>query len=222
MSYGHLIGEVVRRVSGRTLKQFVAEEIAEALSADFQISCHKADFGHTADIVPLDGDQTGILPMDQWGELMLKTFTGPIVTADVANSDAWRAADIGAVNGHGNARSLVRLLSSISLGGTVDGIQLLRPATVEQVFNTFCDGPDVVLAEQSVRWGLGFGLPQTQTVPFVPNGKRCSWGGWGGSWATMNPDEDATFAYVMNKMGGGLLGSERTSTYMNIFYEALR
>lgn len=168
MSYGHLIGEVVRRVSGRTLKQFVAEEIAEPLSADFQIGCHNADFGRTADIVPLDGNQTGILPIDQWGELMLKTFTGPIVTADVANSDAWRAADIGAVNGHGNARSLVRLLSSISLGGTVDGIQLLRPATVEQVFNTFCHGPDVVLAEQSACWGLGFGLPQTQTVPFVP------------------------------------------------------
>lgn len=79
----------------------------------------------------------------------------------------------------------------------------------------------MVLLGHPLRWGLGFGLPQPVTVPYVPDGKICFWGGWGGSWETMNPDHRATFAYVMNKMGPGVEGSDRTARYLNLFYEAL-
>jgi CubicO group peptidase (beta-lactamase class C family) len=128
---------------------------------------------------------------------------------------------MGAVNGHGNARSLARILSAISLGGTVNGVQLLRPDTVEKIFEVQTDGPDVVLLGYPMRRGLGFGLPQLETFPFVPEGKICFWGGWGGSWETMNPDHRATAAYVMNKMAPGIVGSERTTRYFTLIYEAL-
>jgi CubicO group peptidase (beta-lactamase class C family) len=113
------------------------------------------------------------------------------------------------------------ILSAISLGGNVNGVQLLRRETVEKIFEVQCDGPDLVLAQPPVRWGVGYGLPQRDTFPYVPDGKICFWGGWGGSWELMNPDHRATFAHVMNKMGPGIEGSERTARYARLFYKTL-
>jgi CubicO group peptidase (beta-lactamase class C family) len=221
LTHGHLIGEVLRRVTGTTLKQFVADEIAGPLDADFQIGARPEDSDRIAEIVPAADPMEGLPPMDQWTEQMLKTFTGPAPDPAAANCDAWRAADIGAANGHTNARALARILSAISLGGTVGGVSLLRPETVEKIFEVQCDGPDLVLASHPIRWGLGFGLPQLQSIPFIPDEKICFWGGWGGSWETMNPDRRMTTAYVMNKMGPGVEGSERTARYTRLIYEAV-
>jgi CubicO group peptidase (beta-lactamase class C family) len=221
MTHGHLIGEVVRRVTGSTLKQFVADEIAGPLGADFQIGARTEDSGRVAEIIAADNPMEGIPPMDRWTEQMVKTFSGPAPEPTVANTDAWRAADIGAVNGHTNARALARILSAISLGGTVDGVQLLRPATIEKIFKVQCEGPDLVLALHPIRFGLGFGLPEPHTFPYIPDEKICFWGGWGGSWETMNPDRRMTTAYVMNKMGAGIEGSDRTARYTTLIYEAL-
>jgi CubicO group peptidase (beta-lactamase class C family) len=221
ITHGHLIGEVVRRVTGKPLKQFVRDEIAGPLDADFQIGATQGDSARIAEIIPAEDPLEGIPPMDQWTEQMLKTFTGPAPDPSVANSDAWRAADMGAVNGHTNARALARILSAISLGGSVDGIRLLRPETIEQIFEVQLEGPDLVLALHPIKWGLGFGLPLPESIPFVPDEKICFWGGWGGSWETMNPDRRTTIAYVMNKMGPGVEGSERTNRYFNLIYEAL-
>jgi CubicO group peptidase (beta-lactamase class C family) len=221
LTHGHLIGEVLRLVTGKSLKQFVAEEIAGPLGADFQIGAAPADAARIAEIIPAADPFEGIPPMDQWTEQMVKTFTGPAPDPAVANTDAWRAADIGAANGHANARALARILSVISLGGSVGGVRLLRPETIEKIFEVQVEGPDLVLALHPVKWGLGFGLPLPESIPFVPDEKICFWGGWGGSWETMNPDRRTTIAYVMNKMGPGIEGSERTNRYFNLIYEAL-
>lgn len=221
LNHGHLIGEVLRRLTGKTLKQFVAEEIAGPLDADFQIGATPEDHDRIADVILPEDPMEGLPPFDQWPEPMVKTFSGPAPDPAIANTVEWRAADIGAANGHTNARALARILSTISLGGTVGGVQLLRPETVEKIFEVQCDGPDLVLAGQPIRWGLGFGLPKPESIPYIPEGKICFWGGWGGSWETMNPDRRTTFAYAMNKMGPGIQGSERTARYMTLFYDAL-
>jgi CubicO group peptidase (beta-lactamase class C family) len=220
LTYGHLIGEVVRRVTGSPLKDFVRDEIAGPLGADFQIGAAPEDTDRIAEIIP-STEPFDLPPMDQWPEPMLKTFTGPAPEPGIANTAAWRAADIGAVNGHTNARALAKILSVISLGGTVDGVTLLRPETVEKIFEVQLEGPDLVLAGHPLRWGLGFGLPKPETIPYVPDEKICFWGGWGGSWETMNPDRGATIAYVMNKMGPGVEGSPRTDRYFRLIYDAL-
>jgi CubicO group peptidase (beta-lactamase class C family) len=219
LTYGHLIGEVLRRVTGKTLKEFVRDEIAGPLDADFQIGARPEDANRIAETIPTT-DPLDLPPMDQWPEPMLKTFTGPPPDAALANTAAWRAADIGGANGHGNARSLARILSAISLGGKVNGVQLLHPETIEMIFDIQSDGPDLVLLGHPVRFGLGYGLPG-ESIPFVPDGKICFWGGWGGSWETMNPDRRATIAYVMNKMAPGIEGSVRTDRYFRLIYDAL-
>ena len=138
-----------------------------------------------------------------------------------AESPEWRRADIGGANGHGNARGLVRALTAISLGGAARGVPLLSPDTIELIFTEQADGVDRVLAVP-LRFGIGFGLPSPASVPAVPDGRVCWWGGWGGSLVVMDLDRRATFAYVMNKMGPGVTGSARTNRYAALIDAALR
>ena len=140
----------------------------------------------------------------------------------LAQTTAWRRADIGAANGHGNARSLVQSLRAISLGGSVDGRNLLSPATVDLIFQEQADGVDLVLG-MPARWGIGFALPKAEAVPDIPDGRICYWGGWGGSTVVMDLDRRMTFAYVMNRMGQVTsAGSDRTEKYTRLVYQALK
>jgi CubicO group peptidase (beta-lactamase class C family) len=220
LNFGHLVGEVVRRITGKTLKQFVADEIAGPLGADFQIGAAQRDWGRIADVVPppplpFDLDALGA------DSPVVKTFTGPPANAADANTPGWRNADIGAANGHGNARSVARIMSVISRGGEVDGVRLLRPETIELIFDQQTNGTDLVLGIP-LRWGIGYGLPRTDTIPWIPDEKICFWGGWGGSMIIMDLERRMTISYMMNKMGPGIIGSARSGTYAQAIYDALR
>ena len=219
LNFGHLIGEVLRRITGTSLKQFVADEIAGPLGADFQIGAAEADWGRISPVIPppplpFDLEALGL------DSPTVKTMTGPVVDASYANTPAWRQADIGAANGHGNARSVARILSVISRGGEVDGVRLLSPQTIELIFRQQSDGVDVVLGVP-LRFGIGYGLPQLDTLPYVPDDKICFWGGWGGSVIIMDVGRRMTISYMMNKMGPGIIGSERSEAYVRAIYSAL-
>src|SRR5215470_2062951 len=158
LNFGHLIGEVVRRITGRSLKQFVADEIAGPLGADFQIGAAETDWDRIADVVPPPPLPFDLATLDP-NSPAVRTFTGPVVDANYANTPEWRQADIGAANGHANARSVARILSVISRGGEVDGVRLLRPETIELIFREQANGIDLVLGVP-LRFGIGYGLPQ--------------------------------------------------------------
>jgi CubicO group peptidase (beta-lactamase class C family) len=213
-NYGHLVGEILRRITGKSLKQFVAEEIAGPLDADFQIGAAEKDWGRIADVVPPPPLAIELEP----GTPAFKTFTGPATEAAAANTPAWRNADIGGMNGHGNARSVARILSVISRGGEVDGVRLLGPDTIELIFDEQANGIDLVLGVP-LRFGIGFGLPLPVTVPWLPDGRRCFWGGWGGSTIVMDLDRRMTFSYMMNLMGPGIIGSDRSTEYGQTIYD---
>jgi CubicO group peptidase (beta-lactamase class C family) len=219
LNYGHLVGEIVRRISGKTLKQFVADEIAGPLGADFQIGAAEGDWGRIADVVPpppLPFDVEALGP----DSITVKTLMGPLVMAETANTPAWRLADIGAANGHGNARSVARVMSVVSRGGEVDGVRLLRPETVDLIFREQQNGVDLVLG-LPLRLGIGYGLTLPATFPEIPEGKICFWGGWGGSMIVMDVGRRMTFSYMMNKMGAGVVGSERSGEYGRALQDAL-
>jgi CubicO group peptidase (beta-lactamase class C family) len=219
LNYGHLVGELVRRISGKTLKQFVADEIAGPLGADFQIGAAERDWGRIADVVPpppLPIDFAA-LPQDSPA---VRTLTGPFVEAEVANTPAWRRADIGGANGHGNARSVARVMSVVSRGGEVDGVRLLKPETIDLIFREQQSGPDLVLGVP-LRFGIGYGLPVPELLPWLPDERICFWGGWGGSVIIMDTGRRATISYMMNKMGAGIVGSARADAYGRAIYDAL-
>ena len=219
LNYGHLLGEVVRRISGKTLKQFVADEIAGPLGADFQIGAAESDWGRIADVVPPPP-----LPFDL--EVLgkdspaFKTFTGPASAAEDANTPGWRRADIGAANGHGNARSVGRVMSAVARGGQVDSVRLLSGDTIDLIFREQLNGIDLVLG-LPLRWGIGFGLPRLDILPWIPDEKICYWGGWGGSMIVMDVGRRMTISYMMNKMGPGIIGSSRSAEYGQAIYDAV-
>ncbi|MFI1917808.1 serine hydrolase domain-containing protein [Nocardia sp. NPDC020380] len=215
-NFGQLLGEVVRRVTGKTLAQFIAEEIAGPLNADFQLGARETDWPRIADVIappPLPFDLT-TLPEDN---LLRRTLGSPLLEAEAANTAPWRRADLGAYNGHANARSLARIMSVIPRGGTVDGITLLSPATIDLIFQEQSNGPDKVLGVP-LRFGIGYGLPNQLGVPYIPDERICFWGGWGGSMVVMDVDRRMTITYAMNKMGTGLVGSARSEAYLRTIY----
>jgi CubicO group peptidase (beta-lactamase class C family) len=220
LNFGFLIGELVRRTTGTSLKEFVRDEIAGPLDADFQLGAKPEDAGRIAQLIPPPPFD---IPFDALPEdnLMRKTLSNPEPSADIAHTAEWRNADLGAVNGHGNARSLARMLSPISLGGKANGVNLLSEPTIGRIFDVQSHGPDLVLIAP-LKMGIGYGLSTPEILPFVPPGERvCFWGGWGGSVVLMNLDRRTTAAYVMNRMGQGTLGNERTARYATSIYEAL-
>jgi CubicO group peptidase (beta-lactamase class C family) len=218
LNQGHLLGEVLRRIDGRSLKQYVAEELAGPLSADFQIGAKEEDWDRIAPVVPpppLPVDLAALDPMSP----VVRTFTGPLPDAGWANTPGWRGADIGAANGHTNARGVLDVMRVVSLGGEAGGVRLLSAATIDRIFEVQSNGVDLVLG-LPIRFGLGFGLPTPETIPFVPEGRICYWGGWGGSWIVMDLERRLTIGYVMNRMGPGLVGSDRTDAYVRAAYAA--
>ena len=219
VNYGHLVGEVVRRISGKTLKQFVAEEIAGPLGADFQIGAAEGDWDRIADVVPpppLPFDFSALDPDSP----AFKTLTGPAVPAAAANTPGWRRADIGGANGHGNARSVARVMSAVARGGEVDGVRLLGQDTIDLIFREQQNGIDLVLGIP-LRFGIGYGLPQLDILPWIPDERICYWGGWGGSMIVMDVGRRMTISYMMNKMGPGIIGSDRSTEYGQAIYDAL-
>lgn len=218
LNQGHLVGEVIRRVSGRQLGQFFAEEVAGPLNLDFHIGLDPSDDSRVANVIPPPPLPFDLEAMDMESPAV-KTFTGPAPDAETAWTSEWRRADIGAANGHGNARSLARGQAVVANGGSVDGVQLLSPATIARIFEVQSDGIDVVLGEH-LKFGIGYGL-KSPTSPHLPDGNICFWGGWGGSSIIVDTDRKVTFAYVMNRMAEGVLGDDRGVNLFNATYEAL-
>jgi CubicO group peptidase (beta-lactamase class C family) len=214
---GHLVGEVIRRITNTTFKKYVADRIADPLGADFQIGARESEVSRIAPVVAPPRPEGGGVPDPD--SVAVKTFTGPKASAAAANSPEWRAADLGALNGHSNARGVMTALRVLSLGGEAGGVRLLSPQTIERVFDQQADGVDLVLGAP-FRWGTGFCLGSPE-VPYVPEGRTFFWGGWGGSLVVMDLDRRLTISYMMNRMGGGLLGSPRSEAYVRAVYAAL-
>lgn len=220
MNYGHLIGELIRRIDGRSLGRFFAEELAGPLGADFHIGTDASDFDRVATLVPpeLPEFDQSLLPQDS---VMFKTLFQPLLDFAEVGTPAWRAAELGGMGGHGNARSIARLQSLVSNGGTLSGREFLSPKTIDRIFEQQIDGVDLAIM-LPLRFGIGYGLPQQQTAPHVPDGRVCWWAGLGGAFVVNDLDHRVTFAYAMNRMAPGLIGSERADAYLKATFAAVR
>ena len=218
LNQGHLVGEVIRRVTGKKLGEFFRDEVAKPLDLDFHIGLAPSEFGRVSNVIPPPPLPIDMSTLDP-NSVVVKTFTGPAPGAEASWTSEWRQADIGAANGHGNARSLAWSQSAISNGGVVKGQKFLSPKTIDNIFRVQADGLDQVLMAP-VKFGIGYGLPN-ETVPHLPTDRRaCFWGGWGGSTVVNDLDLNLTVVYVMNNMLEGLVGDFRGSSLVTAAFEA--
>ncbi len=207
VTQGYLLGEVVRRVSGRSLGTYFAEEVAGPLEADFHIGLPASEDDRVADLVPPDLAALAAQADSARDSIAARSVLSCPLDGTEPGTRAWRAAEIPAAGGIGNARSVARIHSALACGGAVDGIRLLQPDTVERILEEQSNTTDRVLG-MTMRFGLGFGL-MSDTIPLSPNPRSFFWGGWGGSIAVIDLDTETSVAYVMNRMGNGMAGDIR-------------
>ena len=207
VTHGYLLGEVVRRVTGRSVGRFFREEVAQPLGADFHIGLAEEHDSRVGELIPPPNPQLGGDTEAPPGSVAARVLANPPLTGGAANSRAWRAAEIPAVNGHGNARAVARVAGALACGGSLDGVRLLGPETLSKTIEEQCYDTDLVLGVP-LRWGLGFGLTSKE-LPIGPNPRVFFWGGWGGSLMVVDLDARLAFSYVMNRMGQTTMGDPR-------------
>ena len=214
---GFLIGEVMRRVTGKSVGTFLREEVAGPLGADFHIGLAPEHDARVGEMIPPPADP-GALPIDPRSLAARAIFNPPVDARDSA-TDGWRRAQHPAGNGHGNARSVARLHAVLACGGEAFGARLLSREGCDAVFDEQTNGVDMVLGVP-LRFGIGFALNSPE-FPVGPNPRTCWWSGWGGSIVLIDYDARATVSYVMNSMREGLLLDARAARLARAFYHAL-
>ena len=214
LTQGNLVGEVVRRVTGKSLGTVFREEIAEPLGADFHIGLPASEDGRVADLIPPPPPPPSDQPIP---ELTLNIFTNPPINPLDTRTRAWRAAEIPAAGGHGNARSIARIHTILANGGVAQGKRFMSEAGSRRALEPQIEGVDLVLGLPA-RFGLGFGL-YGELLP-MKNRNSIFWGGYGGSLIIIDMDARTTFGYAMNKMGGGTVGDARSLDIISSMWDA--
>jgi CubicO group peptidase (beta-lactamase class C family) len=217
-----MLGELVRRITGKSLGTFFREEVAEPLGADFHIGLPKEHDSRVAELIPPEMPGGSDIPFDP-ESIAMKIFTNPIQdpTLSYVKSRGWLGAEIPSGNGQGNARSMARVGSVVACGGSLDGKKYLSIDTLEKAIEEQICGMDLVMGP--IRFGLGWGLPSKEDS-YPPNWetrRACHWGGFGGSVLLMDLDTKMCFAYAMNNMVSSLTGDSRTDKLGRVLYECL-
>jgi CubicO group peptidase (beta-lactamase class C family) len=205
MTQGYLVGEVVRRVTGKSLGTVFRQEIAEPLKADFWIGLPASEDKRVAELIPPPpGEAVGNGPMQS--EIQRNMATNPGIDVAETKTRAWRGAEIPAAGGTGNARSVAEIHTILANGGIAKGRRFISEAGVRKALELQSEGTDKVM-NIPARFGMGFGLAGG-AVP-LPNPNTIYWGGYGGSIIMIDMDAHTTIAYVMNVMRGTTTGDTR-------------
>jgi CubicO group peptidase (beta-lactamase class C family) len=229
VTYGYLVGEVVRRVTGRSLGTFFAEEIAQPLGLEFWIGLPEEQEHRVSPMIGGVMAQAGTgegMPSDFSSSLVARALNAGGAFGDPAfpNTREWHAAEIPAANGITNASSLSRMYAGLT--GTVKGgpsEPILTRAQVDEARTVRTFGADQVF--------LSLGFPMEQHIgqgfwvssPFATFGGEGSFGhtGAGGSFGFADPENQLALGYVMNNMSLGMLGDPRARRIIKSCYAAV-
>ena len=225
ITFGWLIGEIVRRVSGKSLGTYWKEEISGPLGADLIIGVGAEDDARVAEMLP--PPPLGPGESDAWAEFLADPESmqakaagnppwDPVATI---NTVEWRRAELPAVNGHGNGRSLAKIFGALARGGELDGVVVLSPSVIADATVEQAHGPDAITASVS-RFGLGFAL-SNETYPMGGNPRAFGHAGLGGSIAFADPDAKVGFGYAQNKIGLSVGQDPRVTSLVDALYASL-
>jgi CubicO group peptidase (beta-lactamase class C family) len=214
MTLGVLATKLFALIEGRSIKQFVAEEIAAPFGLDLSIGVTPADIGRVAEVAPVALDLSAL---DRSNVAQTLAFTNPLTPAELSNDPRWYAADLPSANGFGHAAALAEMYDLL-LPGRLDGKRLASPATLGLATRCRFAGTDVVKGVFT-RWGAGYWLNPGEL--YGPNLEAFGHSGWGGSFGFADPVAGLAFAYTMNRMSDRFDADPRRKSLINAVYSAL-
>jgi CubicO group peptidase (beta-lactamase class C family) len=224
LSFGHLVGEVVRRVDGRDLGRFFREEVAQPLGADFLIGFGPEHDARTAELaLPPEGSQLGAVARAALSveAARIARYDDPhLLVPAIVNTRVWRAAQIPGGNGHANARALARVYAALARGGELDGVRLLSPEAIARASESQVLGKDRTIGIEN-EFALGFHKNGGSPLMRLGNAPSAfSHGGAYGSIGMADPAAKLGFGYVMNQCGEPL-GDRRGPSLLEAVYACL-
>jgi CubicO group peptidase (beta-lactamase class C family) len=223
LTFGWLVGELIRRVDGRTVGAYFKEEIADPLNIDFHIGLAESEFERCADMLMLSRENIK-LP----GEFLkyvpnfllpqkLKNFKAALLSGDFkeafqerdednnnyVNSHDWRMAEIPSANGHGTAKSLATLYGILSNGCERNGVSIMSETSLQHAITPHSSGPDSVLFGAPIKFGLGYELAQgiatMGNMSPTLNNKMFGHAGVGGAVAFGDPEKGIGYGFICNE-----------------------
>lgn len=215
MTFGHLLGELVRRVTGRSLGQFFREEVTDKLDADFYIGMDEKHAKRVAELIP--PDPSSVEEMEELPPLGMRALFSATINPEDTQTREFQAAEIPSGNGFSNAHGIARVGTALAMGGELEGHHFISRATMEKATSEQIYTTDLFFGIP-LRYGLGFGLPDD--INPLPEGSFY-WGGYGGSTCLMNLKHGYCFSYAMNNQVMSLLGDERSVKLRDAAHDSL-
>ncbi len=218
-SFGWILGELIRRITGVSAGQYIQREIARPLGLRYWLGLPRAELGHCATLVPPSGDSKAMIALLGEDSLTARVMTGP--SGLFAYDDMWNRSDIlmaemPSSNGVGDARSLARFYDALQ--SPPPGVELLGSDQLAVAREVQSSGPDAVLFQETC-FGLGFAVQPS----LAPGAGAACFGhpGAGGSLAFADPEAGLGFAYVMNAMQFHPEGDPRSRELVRSVYGSL-
>jgi CubicO group peptidase (beta-lactamase class C family) len=218
-TYGFLVGEIVRRVSGESPGAYFRRTIAEPLAVDFHFGLAASEEHRVAEFV--FADRSAEFAGAETPAMIRNAYVNPpgLSGLGTINTRAWRAAEMPSGNGQATARAVARIYCALAGGGTLDGVRLLASDTLELATREASAGHDLVLNRPS-RFGLGFQLTQPER-PLGPSPRSYGHFGAGGSVGFADPDQGIGFGYTSNQIKGPRWQNPRNRALIDALYASL-
>jgi len=220
---GFLLGEIMRRVCGKTVGPFLRDEVATPLEAEYYIGgMTEAEQACVAEVMPnMNAKLFAAKDSEEPTSLRALAFRqNPNEPWHVTlNRPEWRTVEIASGNGHGNARGVARIYGALGNGGTLDGVTLMSRDQIEAMI-TLQHNQIEALQDRPYRQALGILLNTPEAVYMGPNMRSFGHHGIGGSIGFCDPDARMGFSYACNKMHAVGTNGPRAARLIDAFYAA--
>ncbi|HWA01355.1 MAG TPA: serine hydrolase domain-containing protein [Caulobacterales bacterium] len=213
LTWGYIVGEIVRRAGGRSLGTILREDICGPLGVDFHVGLPEAEHARAAEMMKPSqvGDFGTITPIKR--AAFLTKWAAPARGAAL-----WRRIEIPSANGHGTALAIARLCELFATGGVIAGARVLSPAGYAQLTQSRIVGQDLVLPFM-LDWSAG--VLANSNGFYGPNAQAHGHSGAGGSCGFGDPVRQISAAYVMSKQSHHLMGDPRGLRIIEALYACL-
>ncbi len=217
---GYLAGEIIRRVSGKSIGEFLKTEIAAPLEADIHIGLPKDKHNEVATLYKPITQHT--LPdLNTLPDFLASAVGNPILDAESPNRPEWREAEMPALNGHASAEGIAKLYHPLAENGASNSLNYLSEDTINKMTEVASTRLDAMIG-MPVDWAHGVILNTLDLKLYGENKKAFGHSGWGGSFGCADRENRVAIGYVCNQMGPDTVGDARTPRLVKAIYDSIK